>query len=866
MCGGGSNQVTTTTNQKPPRYLQESQKQAVGMAQQAASAPFAQPVAPIAPFTPFQQQAHQQIAAMQGMTDPYYEAAKAQLGAAGTEITQDDIERYLNPYRNEVLANMQKYIFGPQRVQTMGSARQRAGGPSADRLALTSQNLDFTQADALSQALAGFYNPALAQAQRSKEMALQTGLGWGNLGTSAQNAALQATGALGTAGAQQQALDQAQQTAEHNQQMAELAYPFQTAAYLSGINAQTAPGAGGTSTGTTTYPTPSPLNQIVGLGTSALGAYMGMPGGGTGKGSGVPNYGQSYNIGYGGQMMPVFGMPSNRGGRIGYAHGGRAGYAKGGGAGDFTSGMTGQGNPFPTMPTNPTAMPQGVANLSSVANPAIQPNLPSPQGQFNPDQPRPIMQAMQDWREQGRPRGFWRDWFSQHRDQFPAMPNAGGWPGGQLPSQAQPTLPMIPPGTTPPIYAGSNPYQAQLGQIASGFAEGGGIRNPQELLNVGMKLAQEAMGGSVNPYDIGQGFDNGGEVDDFSSRFAALPPPGPMPSMPMTTEPLETPPLPFSDRWNPAVDAEREGVIAPQGGKMPPLQPMTPPPMAPVAGPPQAAPISPPVERPQVAVNPGPRPIPPRLPRDPSVDLESLILPRDRMPYPDATERDWGQRAIRSPWAALIPAGAKIAQTVGPLGSAIGAGVGEGFKELGAQRKELRSEEAINQRAQALYQSAQSELRRYQQGKYQQGYFTTKDGRPLVFDPKIGQYMHPDTGLPLGPTEEVKSRSGSSAEQRMRIYEMKKADWLKLHPGDEEGATRFAGGQKTMSGSDIAKIAAVRAQADKQSFQATPRGSAANPKQLEEYQERRLKYWQDYLRKYNTLRSPFDPEFTDGGG
>lgn len=939
MCGGGGNTVTQTQTQTPPRYLRQAQQQAVGAAQQAASAPFAQPVAPVAPFTPLQSQAHQQVAAMQGMTDPYYEAAKAQLGAAGTEITQDDIEKYLNPYRNEVLANMQKYIFGPQRVQTMGQARARAGGPGADRLALTSQNLDFTQADALSQALAGFYNPAMQQAQRSKEMALQTGLGWGNLGTSAQNAALQATGALGTAGAQQQALTQAQQTAEYQQELARLAYPFQTASYLAGTAAQVAPGAGGTTQGTTTYPTPSPLNQIVGAGTSALGAYMGMPGGGTGKGSGVPNYGQSYNIGYGGQMMPVFGMPSNRGGRIGYAHGGRAGFAKGGSADNFTN--------------NLTSGPSG-----GVAPPAPAPTGPSHPGQ--PNQPSwPNFQGSQNWFGNS---GNWREmvdnlrnnnWGAPEPGQMPSLPT--GYPGSsdqnnpfqmlsQIASMGKPNgfaeggeveddfsvvpdmskvspvatqFPALPP---PPAGGGGGSSGGGKGSTAGGSTAGGsgGGNETQKWIQLGLQAAQIAAmafsdrrvkndvreigkthdgqkiyrfrynndpsravhlglmaqdvekrhpeavgevggikavdydratsgsspsfgwagGGTVNPFDAGQGFQEGGEIDDFSSRWSAL------------TPPEQDPPTTFPDRWNAAVEAEKEGTFQPQGGQTPPLRTLG---LKAALPPQETPPVAPPVERPQVAVNPGPRPIPPRLPRDPSVDLESLILPRDRMPYPDATERDWGQRMVRSPWAALIPAGAKIAQTVGPLGSAIGAGIGAGFGELGAQRKELRSEEAINQRAQELYRRAQSELRDYQKSRFQQMPYTTGEGHPLAFDPSIGRARNVITGEPIGPGDQLSPKVTGSG--RPSIFEQKRKAWLALNPGDERGALNYANGRTTMSNAQIANLAFMRAQAAMNAYRQTPDGLMASPEDLERYQEKKREEYLRWYKEHNTMDS-----------
>jgi hypothetical protein len=86
-------------------------------------------------------------------------------------------------------------------------------------------------------------------------------------------------------------------------------------------------------------------------------------------------------------------------------------------------------------------------------------------------------------------------------------------------------------------------------------------------------------------------------------------------------------------------------------------------------------------------------------------------------PYPDALQRDWGQNATRSPWMALVKAGAQMMQTRGPIGSVIGAGLGAGAGELESQRKELRSEEDINQKAEHLAQQAQFHIDEYTKTK-----------------------------------------------------------------------------------------------------------------------------------------------------
>lgn len=83
------------------------------------------------------------------------------------------------------------------------------------------------------------------------------------------------------------------------------------------------------------------------------------------------------------------------------------------------------------------------------------------------------------------------------------------------------------------------------------------------------------------------------------------------------------------------------------------------------------------------------------------------------LPYPDALDRDWGQTATRSPWMALVQAGAAMASTPGPLGVSIAKGLQAGSKSLEDQRKELRSEQQLNDKAKELYQKAKAHLDEY---------------------------------------------------------------------------------------------------------------------------------------------------------
>jgi len=89
------------------------------------------------------------------------------------------------------------------------------------------------------------------------------------------------------------------------------------------------------------------------------------------------------------------------------------------------------------------------------------------------------------------------------------------------------------------------------------------------------------------------------------------------------------------------------------------------------------------------------------------------MMPQAQQPYPDSLKRDWGQNAARSPWLALVKAGATMAATPGPLGVSLGRGMLAGVGGLEGQRKELRTEQELNDKAQQLYQNAQVHLDKY---------------------------------------------------------------------------------------------------------------------------------------------------------
>lgn len=568
--------VNQTQTYSPNPAIKEAGTTALNMAEGAASQPFQTPAAPVAPFNPFQTQAFDQIQGLQGGLDPYVANAGAAMTRASSPLTQGDISYYENPYADQALADMKKYVFDPQRRNTMGNAVQSAGGVGAERLALTSQNLDKTQGDALAQARAGFYANAAQIAQQQQQQAGNSAAGWLNLGLGAQSGNLQATGALAGAGSQQQQQQQRELMSPYEQTLARIAYPYQQSQFLAGITSGLSPAFGGTTTGygTSTPAQPSLFNQLTGLtlgGIGAAGSLGWNPFGGS-SGTGGPTWG--------GDGLSQSAMGGGYGGGV-FADGGEV---------DDNEAM----NVVPDVPFASGAAPNSGAHL----------DLRTPE---------------------------------------PKQDKGGG--GGDI---------------------------GKMAQMAMMFLD---------------------TGGAVNPWDSGRGYDSGGHVElvdpgEFNSIDAQAP-----------AEP---------NVFQPSVGTPGDvGTMPMPGAYTRPMPPMIPSPQPPPA---------------QTAPSPGPNalrqiaPQPQAAPRayNPDLKLQDFMMPKEEKPYPDALDRDWGQKAARSPWLSLVEAGAKIAQSTQPAGAALASGLQAGVGALTKQRSELRSEQQINQKAEELYRHAKSELNKYQ--------------------------------------------------------------------------------------------------------------------------------------------------------
>lgn len=206
-----------------------------------------------------------------------------QQGASGVgNISAGDISQYMNPYQQQViqasLANMAENN-AQQQQQVQGNAAMR-GALGGDRLGVAQSELARQQGLANNQTLAGLNaqnyqqatQTALTQQQNQQANqaralqagsqfaglgATQAGIGtqlagagmqYGNLGAQAQQAGITGGQSLLGAGSVPQQTQQALDTANYQQYLQQLAFPYQQTQFMSGIGLPAAGAMGGTQT------------------------------------------------------------------------------------------------------------------------------------------------------------------------------------------------------------------------------------------------------------------------------------------------------------------------------------------------------------------------------------------------------------------------------------------------------------------------------------------------------------------------------------------------------------------------------------------------------------------------------------------
>jgi hypothetical protein len=309
---GGSSGSSSSTYSPPPQVA-KAYEQLLNNAQPLFTAPY-QPYTPgaattaseitpltVAPQTPNQVAAGQNIASLAGYYQPYANAATdlVQQGTNPIQLQQFNnqaVSQYLSPYLNNVLGSTVANINetnAQQQQQVLGNAIAK-GAYGGDRSGIAQAELARQQNLANNATLANIanagYNSALGQFNQMNQQGMQAqslsnqyaqqGAGMlGNLGSMAQNAAIQQAQAQYGIGQQQQQQRQAELSTAYQNYLNQIGYPYQQAQFEAGLISGVASGMGGTTTSTPAQP--SALNQALG-GLGMLGTMGNIFGGSSG--------------------------------------------------------------------------------------------------------------------------------------------------------------------------------------------------------------------------------------------------------------------------------------------------------------------------------------------------------------------------------------------------------------------------------------------------------------------------------------------------------------------------------------------------------------------------------------------------------
>ena len=276
---GNKNPTTTNnTSTSPSPQAMQAYESVLNQAQSTAATPYQSYTGQlVAPFNAEQNTGVSSINTYANAAQPAVSYGLQQAAASSSPLTTSQIQQYQSPYTQDVV-NATQAQFNNQNQQQQQQVQGNAiaqGALGGNRTAVAQAELANQQQLAQAPVIAGLENTGYQQGVQTAEQQQQTGLAGanaiGNLGIAGQGAGISGAGAQLTAGGQQQATQQALDTALLQQFQQQQAYPFQTEQWLAGIDTGVGSQMGGTSTSQTTQPAPNLLGQIAGGVTSGAG-------------------------------------------------------------------------------------------------------------------------------------------------------------------------------------------------------------------------------------------------------------------------------------------------------------------------------------------------------------------------------------------------------------------------------------------------------------------------------------------------------------------------------------------------------------------------------------------------------------------
>ena len=273
--GGGRSQPATPSMQtqyvREAPGIEERKIELMDIAREIAQQPIDLPDIQVAGLGALEKQALEK-AAMTGVGSDTVQAGIDAVNRANIPIGSEQIDQFLNPYRQFVTdeinrqSQMQQNEIANQAIQSGAFGGGREG---VQRAELQGRTLN-----TIGRSLASGFNTALGAAQRQQMLGLQGGQLLGQLGLGQQRMAQADINQLMQGGGLQRQLAQAALDAQRQSELQQKFEPFQRAEFLANLY-KSGPTSRSAVTAATA-PTTSPLAQAVGTGIGAFTAYQGL--------------------------------------------------------------------------------------------------------------------------------------------------------------------------------------------------------------------------------------------------------------------------------------------------------------------------------------------------------------------------------------------------------------------------------------------------------------------------------------------------------------------------------------------------------------------------------------------------------------
>ena len=282
---GGTTQVpvsTSTTIQLPER-VEASSKQLYESSVPLAERDYPQyPTSErIAPLNVDQLGSFQAIRDAMGVSQPTLEKGLSQVEQSATPIGTGDIDRFMNPYIQNVIDASVAQITnqaGRDRITRNAALANRGSFLNEDRRgiidAVASEGTNRTIAEMVSNLMAGGYSQALQQANLERGRSQEAANLYGRYAPLQQQTAYADAAALGEVGAQRQGQEQALRSLTYDDFMKNFYYPQDQANWLLGILSGTPYGQTSTTTGTQNVGTANQAGSTIG-GLASLAGTIG---------------------------------------------------------------------------------------------------------------------------------------------------------------------------------------------------------------------------------------------------------------------------------------------------------------------------------------------------------------------------------------------------------------------------------------------------------------------------------------------------------------------------------------------------------------------------------------------------------------